>query len=143
MMMMTHNEHIDWNEDAKLTAYALGELEGDEAAAVEARLADDKDARQSVAAIRATANVLSEHFGQESTPGLTDAQRDAVLRGPEPSLRLVGGDDTPPARRWSTSMRRAWWATAGLAAAACIVLAVVVTISKSLSVLYRSTFIIR
>ncbi|MEM6459370.1 MAG: von Willebrand factor type A domain-containing protein [Planctomycetota bacterium] len=87
--------------DALLTAYALGELApgSDEHAAVEARLADDPDARAEVEAIRATADQLVAALADEPLPAAISPR--TTRRGP---YRLV--------------------AAAGLAAAAAVGFAV-------------------
>jgi Ca-activated chloride channel family protein len=53
-------------EDPKLTAYALGELQGPERDAVEAAIRDDPEARAAVEAMRAFAAQLSGALAQES-----------------------------------------------------------------------------
>jgi hypothetical protein len=53
-------------DDPKLTAYALGELDPADAAAVEARLRLDPEAQRIVAEIRATAGQLEAAFGTEN-----------------------------------------------------------------------------
>ena len=65
-------------DDPMLTAFALGELEGDERAAVEARLEADPDAWVVVEEIRAAAGALSDAFEGEAKVALTDAQREAL-----------------------------------------------------------------
>src|SRR5471032_1338234 len=52
-------------DDPRLTAFALGELEGEELAAVEAALRDDPAARAAVEEIRATAAQLEAALGTE------------------------------------------------------------------------------
>ena len=55
------------NHDVELTAYALGELAPAEAAAVEARLADDPAARAEVERVRRTARRLEDALAAEAT----------------------------------------------------------------------------
>jgi anti-sigma factor RsiW len=62
---MTMKEPKDFYNDPQLTAYALGELEGDERAAVEAALQTDATARAAVEAIRATARQLEAALASE------------------------------------------------------------------------------
>jgi hypothetical protein len=64
--------------DPKLTAYALGELNGDERAAVEAALATSADLRHEVARIREVAALLSDEFKKEPLCELTQLQRIAI-----------------------------------------------------------------
>ena len=65
-------------DDPRLTAYALGELEGDERATVEALLAESPDARHFVAETRALADLLAEQLGAEPSPGLAPEQKAAI-----------------------------------------------------------------
>src|SRR5690606_11926721 len=59
------SSYTTYEDDATLTAYALGELEGEEAAEVEARLANDPEARMYVDQLRATAGTLTAAFKAE------------------------------------------------------------------------------
>src|SRR3954471_24450408 len=52
-------------DDPRLTAYALGELDGDERAAVEAALRHDPSARAAVEGIRATAAQIESALAGE------------------------------------------------------------------------------
>ena len=65
-------------DDWKLTAYALGELDGPDRDAIDAHLKASPEARQMVEEIRATAGhlseQLSEQLGGEDVAGLTEAQ---------------------------------------------------------------------
>ena len=54
------NETKRFEDDPRLTAYALGELEGDERAAVDAWVRSDAQARAVVEEIRATAAALGK-----------------------------------------------------------------------------------
>ncbi|XAL98594.1 hypothetical protein OT109_13515 [Phycisphaeraceae bacterium D3-23] len=75
------------HDDPQLTAYALGELEGDafaqERAAVEARLAQDPALREQAAAIAQLARQLESGYERSAQTGLPDA----ALRAPCPSRR--------------------------------------------------------
>lgn len=70
-------------DDPILTAYALGELAGDEHAAdrriVEALLSRSPEARAAVDDIRATAALAQSALALELTPGLTDDLRDDIF----------------------------------------------------------------
>jgi Ca-activated chloride channel homolog len=104
--------------DEKLTAYALGELEETERAAVEAALADDEDARQTVADLEALAELATEALADEPATALTDEQREAIAARAgavaEPRPGEQASAHTVPQRR-----KRRWpW----LAAAAGLVL---------------------
>lgn len=58
---------MDWN-DPLLTAYALGELEGDELRKMEAFVRENKEAREYVREIRNTANLLASELKAEPVP---------------------------------------------------------------------------
>src|SRR5437762_1898673 len=94
---------IDFN-DPTLTAYALGELESAEAAQIEARLADDPALRAVVNEIRHAAKVLSAELAAEPVLRLTEQQRQAIERRPQPASRSFPN--------------RMLWVGAGLAVAA-------------------------
>ena len=64
---------IDPN-DPKLTAYALGELDETERAAVERELIRSDAARQAVEEIRATAGLLKEELSSEPRLQLSESQ---------------------------------------------------------------------
>jgi Ca-activated chloride channel family protein len=70
--------HVD---DPRLTAYALGELDDAQRAAVEKTLAGSAAARAAVDEIRATAGLLSEALAAEPAAMLTDVQRAALAAG--------------------------------------------------------------
>ena len=70
-------ENVDMTGQ-QLTAYALGELEGAERAAVEARLLSDPAAREEVDAARATARLLTAELAGEPTASLAADQRAGV-----------------------------------------------------------------
>ena len=68
------------NDDPRLTAYALGELEPAEVREVEALLAEDAQARAAVQEIRATASRLTEALRNEAAGVVAAAARRAVSR---------------------------------------------------------------
>ena len=68
----------DEPRDEDLTAYALGELDGEARAAVEAVLAESADARHEVDEVRAAASQLREAFATVPHQALSPAQRAAV-----------------------------------------------------------------
>lgn len=99
------NEKTNLAEDPKLTAYALGELEGDERAAVEARLHADSAARAAVEEIRALAARLEAALGAEPVaeagrtsevggqmPETGSPKTEAGGRKPEDGERRMGGE---------------------------------------------------
>lgn len=65
-------------DDPRLTAYALGELEGAERADIDRFVAASAEARAVVEEIRATAEVLSSGLGGEKGPELRAIQRQRV-----------------------------------------------------------------
>ena len=62
-------------DEAKLTAYALGELDEADRADIERLLDESPDARAEVADIRRMAGLLTEEFAAEPTGGLTVTDR--------------------------------------------------------------------
>jgi Ca-activated chloride channel family protein len=106
--MTSTPEHLD--NEARLTAYVLGELSAEESADLETAMAADESLRAEVEAIRATTDQLTAALESEAGPGLTDEQRERVT---------AGVHDGPPI---IFTMRRAW-AGFGVAAAACLALA--------------------
>jgi hypothetical protein len=81
------------DDDALLTAYALGELSPEEAAAVERRLASDPEAARAVDAARAVASALSRSLEPAQGPRL-DAERRASVRA---AALAAGGSPAPAA----------------------------------------------
>jgi len=73
--MKREKSHAD---DPRLTAYALGELEGEERAEIEALLEENEEARELVEATRALASSLEAQLAAESAPGLSAEQRRAI-----------------------------------------------------------------
>ena len=69
--------NIDKN-DPRITAYALGELEGSEQAEVEALVQQDAELTRLVEEIRATAQLLKQELADEPMVGLTPEQRELV-----------------------------------------------------------------
>jgi Ca-activated chloride channel family protein len=103
-------------DEAKLTAYALGELSERERAEVEGYLEGSAEARAEVERVRETAGLLREALAQEASERLTPEQR----------ARIEG--------RAAASPRRRRTAAAGvLATAASLTVALLVTWNQSLS----------
>ena len=75
---------IDPN-DARLTAYALGELDKTEQEAIEHELLHSEAARQAVDEIRATAEVLKKELGNEPRLQLSEAHRSSIERKFQPA----------------------------------------------------------
>jgi len=97
-------------DQAKLTAYALGELDEPAAAEVELWLSGDPAARKYVDLVRQEARVIGRAYHARSAT-LTDAQHDALDAA-------IGSEPTP-------SVLKTLGIAAGLAAAACIALFVI------------------
>ena len=92
-------------EQAKLTAYAMGELDEAAAAEVELWLSGDEAARKYVDLVRQEAQVIGRAYHARSA-ALTDAQHEALDAA-------IGSEPTP-------SVLKALGIAAGVAAAACI-----------------------
>jgi Ca-activated chloride channel homolog len=98
------------SDDARLTAFALGELEGAERAEIEALVARDDAARRAVEEIRATAAVVTAELGASPASALTDMQRARIA--------AAASRRPPRAIRWP------WYAAAAsVAACAAVVFA--------------------
>jgi Ca-activated chloride channel family protein len=74
---MTTSDNPRLTDDPRLTAYALGELDGAEKAEVEQRLANDAEARQLVSETRALAAQLTSELSA-APEALTDERRAAI-----------------------------------------------------------------
>jgi Ca-activated chloride channel family protein len=70
--------------DPKLTAFAFGELDGEEAAQVQKMLDQpgSEDARRLVAQIRSAGTMLEQALKEEPAPALTDEQRQRIASPP-------------------------------------------------------------
>ncbi|HZP61277.1 MAG TPA: von Willebrand factor type A domain-containing protein, partial [Opitutaceae bacterium] len=92
-------------DDPRLTAYALGELEGEERTAVDAAVQADPAARAAVEEIRATARQLEAALAAEAEKETKEIPAAPAVRHLEPYV---------PARKL---VRFPYWLVAGLAAA--------------------------
>jgi Ca-activated chloride channel homolog len=101
---------IDLN-DPQLTAYALGELHGQEAEQMKQRISKDPEAQKYVEDIQATAKFVSEELAKETVDGLEPGKRAELLRA-------------EPKKKW---FQRTQW-IAGLSVMATASLAVVVSL---------------
>jgi Domain of unknown function (DUF3520)/von Willebrand factor len=108
--MSNLNEFRLDSDDPRLTAYALGELEGEELAQVVAAVSADASLRTAVDEIRATASQLTAALNAEPLPV------------PVRPVHLEPYHTVRPARMFPFP----YWAVAGLAAAACFAVFVVV-----------------
>src|SRR5262245_44688283 len=115
-------------DDPRLTAYALGELEGEERAAVEAALRHDPGLRAMVEEIRQTATSVREALADEPMPSVFSRPPMVVQAGTRPpqspkaaaiipgrNPRPLDGGPLQPGRL--VAFPRAYFALAGFAAA--------------------------
>ncbi len=118
-------------DDPRITAFALGELEGEARAEVEAAIAADDQLRLAVEQIRATGAQLAGALAAEAradvgNPNRVESSRSLaalpIIPGRDPRL-LDGGDYS--ARKNVLSFPRMYYVIAGLAAACFAVLIVV------------------
>lgn len=107
--------------DPRLTAYALGELDEQERATIDAQLTDNESARRTVDEIRQTAGVLTKELQAEECPEKSIDCRLAV------EAQLLPTSEKPVLFPW-----RLLWATAGFAAA-MIVVAIFLPVLKKAS----------
>ena len=104
-------------DDPRLTAFALGELDPEEAAPIERALSESPSLQREIDQIRAMAGSLRAQLSVEASPRLTPAQRETIAQEPRSVL------NSPLIFR-STSR----WIAAGAALAACIALAITAAI---------------
>src|SRR5471032_852867 len=110
-------------DDPKLTAYALGELDHAERAAIEAELEKSPECRRVVEDIRETALLLETQLAAEELPELAFAQQ-----------RKIENQLKEPADRPATSFWRILFYGGVSAAAACFIVAMFLpALSKSKS----------
>ena len=103
-------------DDQRLTAYALGELEEEQSAQLEALLKENPSIAAEVAAIREAATILESELTAASTLELSEEQRSRVITGgDEPGEKII----TPGPDAFSRTSR---WL--GITAAAACVMAV-------------------
>lgn len=72
---------IDDFNDPLITAYALGELDGQEAEAMKDRIEKDPVLKKHVEDIQATARVLETELGAEEKPRLAVSERESIFAG--------------------------------------------------------------
>ena len=110
-------------DDPRLTAYALGELEGEEARAIEAWIGKNPEARSEVNEIRTFASALETELARDDGVELTSDQRDAIHERLTPLSRTES-----PGRN-----RRRRWVQVGALAASLLVFTLLVpwSISKT------------
>jgi anti-sigma-K factor RskA len=104
------------SEDPRLTAYALGELEGEERAAFEALLAEDAGLRAELEAVRETAQLVETELARAPKLALSASQRKKIERALSPTpkshakLKTGAASETPKRR----GLRWGWALAAGL-----------------------------
>jgi len=106
--------------DQRLTAYALGELEGDDLAEVKAQIARSETLHLVVEDIRATADLLKKNLQNEPILTLSPKQRALIetsLANPSPSQ----GEGRERVNRPAASFLRRHWIPTALAASVTIV----------------------
>jgi Ca-activated chloride channel family protein len=113
-------------DDPRLTAFALGELEGEELAAVEAALRDDPAARAAVDEIRATVAQLESAFATEAAAdklpaGVLPLRSAAIVQGRDAG-KLDGGPLAKVIQFPRLKFPQLYYIAGGLAAAAFAVL---------------------
>ncbi len=117
---MNHNA-----EDARLTAYALGELPPHEAQEVEALLASSPEARQEVEEIRGFAELLTQVFVREAAEKSV-AEMDVEALVPtrdEPAVDASETEDSRVVPMPERGSRWPLWAGIGVAATLCVLAA--------------------
>ncbi len=113
---MTHEDFNQMDAEALLTAYALGELEGEDKQSVERRLEEDAGLRGQLEQIQATAEMLRQEFQEEQTPQLTEAQRERIALHVDPPAqeRII------EVKRRPMLLSGRFWAGSLMGAAACL-----------------------
>jgi len=119
-------------DDPRLTAYALGDLDGDERLQMEAWVACHPEAQRAVAEIRAAAGELTEALAAEPAPALRDEQRAAI----EAKLQ---GKVVPGPRSASGWSRRRTFTSVFLMAASMLIFVGFYELSKSPRMTLRSS----
>ncbi|MCX6953203.1 MAG: von Willebrand factor type A domain-containing protein [Verrucomicrobia bacterium] len=127
-----HHHHTLLPDDPRITAFALGELEGDDRAAVEAALRHDPALRAMVDDIRATAGLIRSALTEElAKDAAEDTAAGKIVAFPTTGAPVptVPGDDPAsdegaPAARTAQWYPRFYYIVGGLAAACFALLAV-------------------
>jgi Ca-activated chloride channel family protein len=87
-------------DDPRLTAFALGELEGSERDEIERLLESSPECRQLVAELQELAGQLTQELQSESGEGLTPAAREAIAAASQPPAAAVASPRPHRLRRW-------------------------------------------
>jgi Ca-activated chloride channel family protein len=109
-IMTNHSDEKILPDDLRLTAYALGELEGTERAIVEAALDENAELRASVESIRATVAQLEGALATESLPAVSELKQATDAKA-----------GTRPGRGVVLRFPQAYFVVSGLAAACFMV----------------------
>ena len=109
-------------DEPKLTAYALGEMDEGERAAVEAAIAGDPEALAHVEEVRRAAGLLEDGLAREPELALTGAQHAAIER------RLAGAGARHATPTHAPLLRRNWGLWASVAASTLIVCTVMAAV---------------
>lgn len=80
--------------DPRLTAYALGELDDADRAALESELGDCIEVRQVIEEVRAAAWLLTDQLRREPSPGLAAKQREVIEQQIAPRFSFVPSGPT-------------------------------------------------
>lgn len=113
------------DDDPRLTAYALGELDEHERLAIEAHFASDVTAREEAEELAAFTEMLRVQMKRETVPGLSAEQRSAIFA----AAQSVPITSAPGFKRKSTARRILW--PAAIAAALVLVATPLFTGSKN------------
>ena len=97
--MNTSKQDTHPAEDPLITAYALGEVDEETRASVEARIDADPRAAEAVAQVRAAAERLEAELAAEHGPGLTGAQRARITDAARAAVPALAKGRFNP-RRW-------------------------------------------
>ncbi|MDD4788197.1 MAG: hypothetical protein PHO07_13570 [Pirellulales bacterium] len=125
---MSERDHQAFNgqfDEALLTAYALGELEGAELALVEAALKASPDASRAVDEIRVLAGYIREAAGHDERFVPSATLREEIESRLDQSAPRPAAEPLDRRARTGPSRRRPWMILA-LASAAVLVLAVAI-----------------
>ena len=91
---MSSENNSPW-DDARVTAYVMGELSPDERASFETEMAADESLAEAVQQASQITNQLSTLFDAEATPPLSDSHRAAIINEPI----IVRKEDEPMGRK--------------------------------------------
>lgn len=116
LRMPTPGAPVANTDDPRLTAYALGELDSEDVAAVERYLEASSEGRDLVEEMRAFAGVLSEELSTEAAPSLAPEQRATLTAALEAGTGPGSGTGAVPVNGRRSGSRgavlRLWLTTA-------------------------------